>query len=203
MSLVELISHWGYPAIFLVVVLGNIGLPVPEETVLVLSGYLTWNGTLRAPLVLAVGILSAAAGDNIGYWLGRRYGAAALTRYGSVLIGGAGRIDAARAFVARRGALGVFLARFIPGLRFAAGPLSGAAGMPFGRFAIANLLGAAGYVPLAVGAGYAVGYGLGDYIERFGHIVGEIEHVLLVVMVMVTLALLGWRIARVHGAPRP
>jgi membrane protein DedA with SNARE-associated domain len=203
MSLAELVSHWGYPAIFLVVVLGNVGLPVPEETILVLAGYLTWKGTLRAPLVLAVGILSAAAGDNVGYWLGRRYGRAALTRYGSVLMGSAGRMDAARAFVARRGALGVFLARFIPGFRFAAGPLSGAAGMPFGRFAIANLLGAAVYVPLPVSVGYAVGYGLGDYIEPLRHVIGEIEHLVLAAVVVVTLTLLGWRMVRVLRAQRP
>src|SRR5574341_1666084 len=63
----ELIGHWGYSAIFLAVVLGNVGMPVPEEAILALAGYLVWRGKLRLPLVLAVGIASAAAGDNLGY----------------------------------------------------------------------------------------------------------------------------------------
>jgi membrane protein DedA with SNARE-associated domain len=40
----QLITDWGTTGIFLVVILGNIGLPVPEETVLVVAGYLVWSG---------------------------------------------------------------------------------------------------------------------------------------------------------------
>ena len=43
MDFTHLIGSWGYPGIFLVVVLGNIGLPVPEESVLALAGYLVWG----------------------------------------------------------------------------------------------------------------------------------------------------------------
>ncbi len=202
-SLNELVAHWGYLAIFVVVVLGNVGLPVPEETILMLGGYLSWQGKLRVPLVLVVGVLSAAAGDNLGYWLGRRYGQAAIVRYGGWILAKPERIEAARAFVARRGALGVFLARFIPGVRFAAGPLSGAAGMSFGRFAAANVLGGAVYVPVVVGAGYAVGYGLGDYIERLRQVVGAIEYVVLGAAAVATLVLLGWRAVRGLAGRRP
>src|SRR6266571_1739291 len=81
-----LIGHWGYLAILLIVVLGNVGLPVPEETALIAAGYLVWRGELRLPLVLAVGIVSAVAGDNVGYWLGRRYGQAAVESYARWLL---------------------------------------------------------------------------------------------------------------------
>ena len=64
----------------------------------------------------------------------------------------------------RYGVLGVFVARFIPGLRFMAGPLAGAAGLRPFPFVVANLLGAAIYVPYAVGIGYAIGYGFGTYV---------------------------------------
>jgi membrane protein DedA with SNARE-associated domain len=40
--LTPLIDHWGYLAIFVFVVLGNLGMPVPEESILVLAGYLVW-----------------------------------------------------------------------------------------------------------------------------------------------------------------
>lgn len=203
MSLNELVSHWGYFAIFAVVVLGNVGLPVPEETILALSGYLCSQGKLRIPLVLAVGVVSATAGDNLGYWVGRRYGPGAIARYGGWLLGGLERMERARAFVGRRGAAGVFLARFVPGMRFAAGPLAGALGMPFARFVVANALGAAAYVPVAVGAGYAVGYGLGTYVEPLRHVVGEVEHVVLVIAAVATAVLLAWRVAQGLRAKHP
>jgi membrane protein DedA with SNARE-associated domain len=50
-DLTGLIETWGYVAVSLVVVFGNIGLPVPEETVLVVAGYLV----------------------RVGRWGGRRY----------------------------------------------------------------------------------------------------------------------------------
>ena len=195
-DLSELIGHWGYPAIFLVVVLGNIGLPIPEETILALAGYLVWRGRLRLPAVLLIGIISAAAGDNLGYWLGRRYGRAAVERYGRRILLTPDRLESVWRFVTRHGPLGVFAARFIPGFRTMAGPLAGAAGLPVLSFVTANLLGAAIYVPYAVGIGYAVGYGLGDYVERLRRVVGEVEHVVLIAAAAGTVAILGWRALR-------
>ncbi len=192
----QLIGHWGYLAIFLFVVLGNLGLPVPEETILALSGYLVWRGDLRLPLVLGVGILSAAAGDNLGYWIGRKYGRDAVERYGRLVLVRPGRLDSVGRFVTRYGAFGVFAARFVPGLRFLAGPLAGAVGLRPLPFLVANMLGAAIYVPYAVGLGYAVGYGLGGYVERLRQAAGAIEHLVLGGAILLTLALLARRAMR-------
>ena len=199
-DLTPLISHWGYLAIFLFVLLGNLGLPVPEESILLLAGYLTWQGDLRLPLVLAVGILSAIAGDNLGYWIGRRYGQEAIERFGQRVLLTHERIEATRRFVTRYGAFGVFAGRFIPGLRFMAGPLAGSAGLRPPVFMIANALGAAVYAPAMVAAGYAVGYGLGDYVKQFERAVGRVEHVVLIAAILVTVAFVGRRMLRARRA---
>src|SRR6266545_1209543 len=149
----HLMIQWGYPAIFFFVFFGNLGLPVPEESVLMLAGFLVWTGDLKFSMATAIGIVSALSGDNFGYWLGYRYGTKAGLRYRRWLFitpEGAKRM---RAYIERYGATGVFLARFFPGARFMAGPLAGTASMPFRRFFIANLLGALAYVPLMVALG--------------------------------------------------
>jgi membrane protein DedA with SNARE-associated domain len=192
----ELITQWGYAAIVLFVILGNVGLPVPEESILVLSGYLAWRGDLKLPLVIAVGIASAAAGDIAGYWIGRNYGHAALDRYRHSMMVKPERLDSVWRFVNRYGAFAVFAARFIPGLRFMAGPLAGAAGMRPKVFVPANLLGAIVYVPWAVGIGYGLGYGLGEYAERLRHVFGGVEYVVLIVTATGVLLVLGWRVLR-------
>lgn len=197
----QLIGHWGYPAIFLFVILGNLGLPVPEESILVLAGYLVWQGDLRLPLVLAVGIVSAVAGDNLGYWIGRRYGQEAIERYGHRVLLTPERLGTARRFVTRYGAFGVFAARFIAGLRFMAGPLAGATGLRPLAFVAANVLGAILYVPSMVGAGYAIGMGLSDYVKRFERAAGKFEHVVLIAAILLTLALLGGRAMRAGRPP--
>jgi membrane protein DedA with SNARE-associated domain len=193
----HLIEHWGYLAIFVFVLLGNLGVPVPEESILVLAGYLVWQGDLRLPQVLLVGILSAIAGDNLGYWIGRRYGQEAIERYGRWVLLTPARLETARRFVTRYGAFGVFAARFIAGLRFLAGPLAGSMGLPPVAFAAANALGAALYVPTMVAAGYGVAYGLGEYLKRFERVVGRVEHVVLFGAIIGAIVFLGWRALRV------
>ncbi len=195
-NLPQLIGLWGYPAIFLIVVLGNAGLPVPEETILGVAGYLVWRGHLNLSVVLVVGIVSAVLGDNIGYWAGRRWGQSRMTRYARWALGHPERLDSMRAFVARRGPLAVFVARFIPGVRFMAGPLAGSLGLHFMPFFAANVLGAMIYVPVAVGLGYAVGYGFGEYVERLRRVVGDVERALLVSVLLGALAVLAWRTIR-------
>jgi membrane protein DedA with SNARE-associated domain len=180
-DLTQFIGAWGYAAIFLIVVLGNVGLPVPEESVLTVGGYLAWQGHLRFPVVVLVAVVSAITGDNIGYWLGRRYGQRVLRR---LMAAAPARAERARAFILRHGAMAVFAARFVTGLRFMAGPVAGSAGLSPGYFFIANALGAVAYAPIVVGAGYAIGYGLGDVIERLRRAAGDAERVVLVVLAL-------------------
>jgi membrane protein DedA with SNARE-associated domain len=166
-SVKYLVAHWGYLAIFSFVVLGNVGVPVPENSVLWVAGYLVWKGRLSWIGVLVIGVLAAVVGDNIGYWIGRRYGQAAVERYGGRVGLTAARVDRMRRFVLRYGPFGVFIARFVTGLRFMAGPLAGSLGLPPLAFVLANVLGAVCYVPIMVGAGYAVGYGFRRYAKQW------------------------------------
>src|SRR5207237_1515692 len=101
LDLSGVLEHWGYLGIFVVVVLGNLGLPVPEESVLALAGYLVHEGKMRLSLTLAVGILSAVVGDNVGYWIGRRLGRPALERYGTRVGVTRERMEAIARFVER------------------------------------------------------------------------------------------------------
>jgi len=197
----QLIGHWGYPAIFAIILAGSAGLPVPEESVLVAGGYLAWRGVLHLPLVMAVGVVSAAAGDNLGYWIGRRYGRGMIERYGRYVLITAERLDNAQRFVACYGTWAVFVARFLPGLRALGGPIAGIVGMHYLPFCVANILGAACFAPLAVLAGYAVGYGLGDRLERLRGILGGLEHWLLVIGLIGAGAMLLWRFTRRGRSP--
>lgn len=195
-NLSDLVGHWGYLAVFLAVILGNMGMPVPEEAILLLAGYLVWEGELWLPAVLLIGIVSAAAGDNLGYWIGRRFGQAVMKRYREWLFLTAEKFESMQQFVVHYGPTGVFCARFLPGLRFLAGPLAGTVGLAFLPFFVANILGAALYVPLAVGAGLAIGYGLGPYVAKLEHIVGKVEYIVLVAAVIGTVVIVLWRALR-------
>ena len=195
--LTAFLEHWRYPAIFAAVILGNLGLPVPEETVLALGGFLAHRAELHLPSVIVVGVVAAIVGDNIGYWLGHHYGPSALERYGRHIWVNAERLERVSAFIGRYGGLAVFAARFVPGARFLAGPVAGATRMHPSTFIVANTLGAFIYVPYAVGLGYAVSWGAGHVIERF---VGRAEPVIVGIIAVMTLAIILVR-ARHRGRP--
>jgi len=189
----QLIEHWGYLAICAAILLGNLRVPVPEESTLVLAGYFVRQGDLRFPAVLLVGIVSAIAGDNLGYWTGRRYGQEVLQRFGRWVMLTPARLEGTRRFVARYGVVGVFSARFIAGFRFMAGPLAGSTGLRPLTFLAANALGALIYVPMMVAAGYSVAYGVSLYLTRFAWVLGRVERLILIGAVGGVVAFLGWR----------
>ncbi len=197
-----LIQQWGYLAIAIVVILGNVGFPIPEDTILILAGYLVWRGDLRVSVVLIVGVASAVAGDNLGYWIGREYGRRAIERYGHWILVTPRRLDWTQRLVTQYGARAVFAARFMPGLRFMAGPMAGVTGLQPIPFLIANLLGASMYVPGAVGIGYGIGLGLGRYLRRVEHLLGQVEHLVLLLVICGTLAILGWRLFEILRSHR-
>ena len=197
-----LVEHWGYAAIFMVVVLGNVGLPVPEESILTLAGYLVWRGELRLWLVLLIGIASASVGDNLAYWLGRSLGGAAVRRYGARLGLSPARQETAQRFVLKYGPWAVFAARFLPGLRFAAGPVAGISGMRAPVFFIANVLGAGCYVPIVVGVGYAIGRGVGPRLEHARTAAVAVEDVVLAAAIVWTLGGLVMRVRRHRKVPK-
>ncbi len=98
-----------------------------------------------------------------------------------------------RRFVHRYGPVGVFLARFVIGLRFMAGPLAGSLGLSPFSFLLANVLGALVYVPLTVGEGYAVGYGYRRYARKLLLGADRLEHVLLLGALGLALLILAYQ----------
>jgi membrane protein DedA with SNARE-associated domain len=193
-SIQALVGQWGYLGILVFVLLGNFGLPVPEESVLWVAGYLVWQGGFQLPLVLLVGIVSAVAGDSLGYWVGRRYGQSVVARYGLWARLTPPRVETMRRFIQRYGPVAVFLSRFVIGLRFLAGPLAGSVDLSWRSFLLANVLGALVYVPIMVGMGYAVGVGLGGYVEPIWRTVAAAQQSVLLGAVLLGLLYLGGRV---------
>lgn len=70
----DLLATWGYLGIFVAVFVGNLGIPVPEETVMLAAGFFAGQTLLDLRLVYVVVIISAVIGDCCGYVIGRTGG---------------------------------------------------------------------------------------------------------------------------------
>ena len=70
----EWLSRWGYQGIFICVFIGNLGIPIPEELVLLVAGVLAGRKDLDLGTLYVVAILSAVTGDCCGFFVGRTGG---------------------------------------------------------------------------------------------------------------------------------
>ncbi len=153
----NLLATWGYLGIFIAVFVGNLGVPVPEETVMLAAGFLAGQVLLDLRLVFVVVIVSAVTGDCCGYFIGRTGGQRVLARLAVTFPFMRTRYERLQLFFQTHGSKAVFMARFITGVRFMAGPMAGACGMPFFQFLGWNVLGAIVWCSLVVTVGYLVG----------------------------------------------
>ena len=158
-----LVSTHGYWVVALIVGLESMGIPLPGETILVLAAiYAAADANLNIWLVIAAATLGSIVGDNLGYWIGKRYAYALLVRYGRHIGMSASRIKVGQYLFDRHGAKVVFLGRFIALLRILAAFLAGVNRMRWHAFLVAN---AAGAIVWASTFGFG-GYFFGKFLFR-------------------------------------
>lgn len=137
-----LIAQYGYGAVFLIVMLESAGLPLPGETALLLAaGYAGATGDLHLPFIIGSAAAGAIIGDNIGFWIGRKWGAELLRRHGKFILMDEGRIRLGQYLFERHGAKIVFFGRFIAFLRVLAAVLAGVNKYRWGPFLFYNAAG--------------------------------------------------------------
>src|SRR5580700_7278833 len=183
------ISQYGYFAIFLLLTLGIVGLPVPDETLLAFSGYLAFKGNLSLPLAFAAAWAGSTCGITISYYLGRTFGLALIRRYGRYVRITEEHVMKAHAWFERVGHWGLTFGYFVPGVRhltaYAAG-MSEVAPRQFALFAYSGgFLWAATFISL--------GYFLG---ERWKVVEGEIHQYATIFTIAGAVALVGYLIWR-------
>ena len=132
------------PAVlFVTILLESFGVPLPGESALIAASAAAETGATRLPWVFLVAWTGGVIGDNIGYLIGRRYGAALVGRYGRHVGLTPARYARVETAARRYGALMVVVARFFVVLRQFNGIVAGSTGMPWLKFLLANMLGAA------------------------------------------------------------
>lgn len=186
-ELSDWLATWGYLGVFICVFMGNLGIPVPEETVLLAAGFLAGRGDLSLEPLYLVGIGSAVTGDCCGFLFGRTGGQRLFERLARRFAFVRSRYQRLQTFFNTHGSKAVFMARFVAGARFMAGPMAGAAGMSFLRFLGWNLSGALIWCSLIITIGYLVG----DELERVAHVLHTASYWLALGVVLL-LGLVWW-----------
>jgi len=189
----EWYQDYGYPVLFFGVMLENAGIPVPGETAVLVAGFLCSDAgkeflgldvskhAFTLPWVIPLTIIAAVLGDNLGYWLGRRFARPRLQLCQRFLFLTPQILEKAEGYFHRYGSWTIFLARFITGLRVVGAMAAGTARMPWRRFFIANVAGATLWATVIS----LVGFYSGEYFPTVAKWIGRSGLIALGVIIAV------------------
>jgi membrane protein DedA with SNARE-associated domain len=163
MSINHLVASFGYLAVFAMVTLEYLGIPLPGETALILASIYAGHTHKLSPWVIfAVAVSAAIIGDVIGYWIGHKGGYRIIKAHGHRVRLDERRLKIARYLFDRHGSMVVLLGRFVTVLRSYAAFLAGVNKMAWRRFMVANVAGGI----LWAGAWTLAAYVFGDALAR-------------------------------------
>jgi membrane protein DedA with SNARE-associated domain len=201
----DLLNHSPYAGFFILLVLGGIGFPIPEDFILILCGSFIATQVVEpvpALLIVWVGMLITDLGL---YYVGRKYGAKIVSHRRFQRVISPERLKVVEEKVERWGMLFILVGRHLVVLRAQVFLASGVLKMPFVKFVVADGIAAIITMGVMVGAGYAGGY----YLSRVEHDVKIIKYVGAVVAGLLIVGLLTffWLRSRrkrgAEGRPKP
>ena len=133
-TLLLLLQEYGVLIVFAVVLVEQMGLPIPAFPLLIVSGALAATGDLHWAAVLAAALLACTASDFFWFRTGRRYGKRVLKLLCRISLSPDYCVSQTEDNFRRWGPKSLLVAKFIPGFNTIAPPMSGAMGTSYPRF---------------------------------------------------------------------
>jgi membrane protein DedA with SNARE-associated domain len=193
------LEHAPLIGLFVLLLLGGVGLPFPEDATLILGGVLISQKAVSpvpALVTLYAGVLTA---DVLLYHVGRRYGRNIVTHRRFRRLLPPARFERLEERFRRNAFLFVLLGRHVAGLRAQVFLVAGTLGMRLTTFFAADALSSLASVGVLV----AIGYFGGHSLEIFRKDVSRVEHAAVVIVVaMLTAYLLSGYFRSRRGPPQ-
>ncbi len=169
---------------FVILIFCGLGLPLPEDILLITLGYIVFNGYGSLQKALLLGYLGIMIGDSIMFLMGKRCGIQILKNRLFSKIFTRERLKKAKRFTMDHGKKTIFFARFLPGLRSAVFFSCGTLKVKFRTFFLMDSLAALLSAPIFV----FLGYFFGDKIEILIEYVKRVDRVVVVILILTFLS---------------
>ena len=160
---------------FLILLLCGLGLPLPEDIVLLVAGVLAAMEGRSWQSVTVIMYAAVLMGDSLIFLGGRRYGARLLASRLMRPVFSEAKRARVEEFTARHGAKSLFLARFLPGLRAVVFFSAGSLGVSYLKFLLLDGLAALISVPVFVWLGHFLWERFGDDLDSFDAAIGRVH----------------------------
>ena len=163
------VAEHGYGALYLLLTLGVVGLPIPDETLLVFTGYLIGRGTLHPVGAFAAAVAGAWTGISGSYLLGRTLGVGAVHRYGKYVHLTEARLATVHRWFDRIGHWMLFVGYYIAGVRHFTAVVAGMSRLGYPTFIAYAWSGGAVWVATFLTLGYFLGENWRQVAELVHH----------------------------------
>jgi membrane protein DedA with SNARE-associated domain len=200
-AITNALSHWGYAAVFVLMMLESACVPIPSEVTMLFAGALTstafagsGNG-LTLPGVVVAGVVGNLVGSWLAYWAGAAGGRPFADRYGRYLLIHPHEVERAHAWFARRGDVTVFVARLVPVARTFISLPAGVARMRFGRFTFYTLLGCIPFVTVLAYAGHVAGANW----TKIQHLLAPVSYAIVAGIIVIVIVYVARRWTKVRA----
>lgn len=189
-----ILNHSPYLGIFILLFLGEIGLPFPEDATLILSGFLVSQGVTRPVPTLLTAYCGLLITDFSLYWVGKKYGRQVVEHKRFQKILSSKRLLKLEKKFRKWDVWVVFVGRHLFGIRAQVFLAAGVMKMGAIKFLLADAVSAIFSIALMVGIGYLGG----NSIEALKRNVTRIEHVAGVILMLLVAAWIIFRRSRTY-----
>jgi membrane protein DedA with SNARE-associated domain len=187
-----LVENGSYGIMLLALLAAGLGVPLPEDIVLLAAGVLIHRGVTTWQTTVAVCFVGVLLGDLTIFLIARRLGATALSRRFYARLLPEGRRQKVEHMFARYGGGVVFLARHVAGFRAPVFALAGIHRMRVHTFLLFDALALCISAPLMIGLGYFFSDRLDQALQDLAHA----RRFALLLVGAVLLLFLGYRLLR-------
>ena len=188
-----------YGLVLLVLLACGLGVPLPEEVVLITGGFLVFKGAASLPIMMAVCLAGILGGDTIIFMSGRHLGSRLSQRWPFRRILTPAKQRKVEQQFARYGEKVVTAARFIPGLRSVTFFMGGAARMRYRRFILFDGIAAIASVTTFVSLGFLFGGKIDLLVQQLRR--GQMTVLLIVAAVIASICFARWAWRRRNASP--
>jgi len=150
-------TEYGYTGIFLLLTLGIVGAPIPDEGVLAFAGYLVYEGKLRLFPTVAAAFLGSVCGISLSYGLGRTIGTYLIKKFGPAVQITGDKVTHVQTWFERVGKWGLLFGYYLPGVRHLIAFGAGVSKLQLSVFALFAYTGGFIWSVTFISAGYYLG----------------------------------------------
>ena len=155
--IIDFSQQFSYTIAFVLLFLSGVGLPLPEEIVLFVLGYLIFLGQMHWLPAIILSLVGILLGDVVGYFFGLKKGVWLINLIKVKHFLPERLFYKVEKFFKKHGNWAVFFARFFVGFRFYMSIVAGYFKMPFKKFIFYDALGAIIWTPFVIFLSYHVG----------------------------------------------